>query len=48
MAGMWGITVGSSRALRHAQRDLPQLDEKLYLEVFNPPAKPAPRRAPAR
>ena len=31
-----------------AQRDLPQLDEKLYLEVFAQPEVPAPRRAPAR
>ena len=31
-----------------AQRDLPKLDEKLYLDVFNPPTKPAPRRASAR
>lgn len=31
-----------------AQRDLPQLDEKLYLDVFSPPTKPAPRRASAR
>lgn len=31
-----------------AQRELPQLDEKLYLEVFAQPATPAPRRAPAR
>jgi len=27
------------------QRDLPQLDEKLYLEVFAQPERPAPRRA---
>jgi len=27
-----------------AQRELPQLDEKLYLEVFAPAATPAPRR----
>ena len=31
-----------------AQRDLPQLDEKLYLEVFAQPETPAPRRAAAR
>lgn len=31
-----------------AQRDLPQLDEKLYLEVFAPPETAAPRRAAAR
>lgn len=31
-----------------AQRDLPQLDEKLYLDVFSPPTKPTPRRATAR
>ena len=31
-----------------AQRELPQLDEKLYLEVFAQPEVPAPRRAPAR
>ena len=28
-----------------AQRELPQLDEKLYLEVFAQPEAPAPRRA---
>jgi hypothetical protein len=27
------------------QRDLPQLDEKLYLEVFAQPERAAPRRA---
>ena len=31
-----------------AQRELPQLDEKLYLEVFAQPAAPAPRRTAAR
>ena len=31
-----------------AQRELPQLDEKLYLEVFAQPEMPAPRRATAR
>jgi general secretion pathway protein A len=31
-----------------AQRDLPQLDEKLYLEVFAQPQNPTPRRAGAR
>lgn len=31
-----------------AQRELPQLDEKLYLEVFAPPEAPAPRRMAAR
>lgn len=30
-----------------AQRDLAQLDEKLYLEVFAPPETPVPRRAAA-
>ena len=30
-----------------AQRDLPQLDEKLYLEVFAQPERPAPRRVAA-
>jgi type II secretory pathway predicted ATPase ExeA len=30
------------------QRELPQLDEKLYLEVFAQPEAPAPRRAAAR
>lgn len=30
-----------------AQRDLPVLDEKLYLDVFAPNPKPAPRRAGA-
>jgi general secretion pathway protein A len=31
-----------------AHRDLPQLDEKLYLDVFAPPQTVAPRRASAR
>jgi type II secretory pathway predicted ATPase ExeA len=31
-----------------AQRELPQLDEKLYLEVFAQPEVPAPRRAASR
>lgn len=31
-----------------AQRDLPQLDEKLYLEVFAPPETSAPRRTTTR
>jgi type II secretory pathway predicted ATPase ExeA len=31
-----------------AQRELPQLDEKLYLEVFAPPETAAPRRVSAR
>lgn len=31
-----------------AQRDLPQLDEKLYLEVFAQPEVPTPRRAARR
>ena len=31
-----------------AQRELPVLDEKLYLEVFAQPAAPAPRRTAAR
>ena len=31
-----------------AQRELPQLDEKLYLEVFAQPEAPTPRRAAAR
>jgi type II secretory pathway predicted ATPase ExeA len=31
-----------------AQRDLPQLDEKLYLDVFAQTDTPAPRRAAAR
>ena len=30
-----------------AQRDLPQLDEKLYLEVFAQPERPTPRRVAA-
>ena len=30
-----------------AQRELPQLDEKLYLEVFAQPNQPSPRRAAA-
>ena len=31
-----------------AHRDLPQLDEKLYLDVFAPPETVVPRRASAR
>lgn len=31
-----------------AQRELPQLDEKLYLDVFAQPDTPVPRRTPAR
>ncbi|CAB3698252.1 hypothetical protein LMG1866_02424 [Achromobacter ruhlandii] len=31
-----------------AQRELPQLDEKLYLEVFAPPETATPLRAAAR
>jgi len=31
-----------------AQRELPQLDDKLYLEVFAQPEAPAPRRTAAR
>jgi len=31
-----------------AQRNLPQLDEKLYLEVFAPPETATPRRTPPR
>ena len=31
-----------------AKRELPQLDEKLYLEVFAPPDTPATRRAATR
>ena len=31
-----------------AKRELPRLDEKLYLEVFAPPDTPTPRRAAAR
>ena len=31
-----------------ARRDLPQLDEKLYLDVFAQPETPAPRRAATR
>jgi len=30
-----------------AQRDLPVLDEKLYLDVFAPPTQPTQRRAAA-
>ena len=30
-----------------AQRELPQLDEKRYLEVFAQPQRPAPRRVAA-
>jgi len=31
-----------------ARRDLPQLDEKLYLDVFAQPETPAPHRAATR
>ena len=31
-----------------AQRDLPQLDEKLYLDVFAQPDTAAPRRTASR
>lgn len=31
-----------------SRRELPQLDEKLYLEVFTPPKTPAPRRTTSR
>jgi len=31
-----------------AKRELPQLDEKLYLEVFAPPDTPTTRRAAPR
>ena len=31
-----------------SRRELPQLDEKLYLEVFAPPKTPAPRRTTSR
>ena len=31
-----------------AQRELPVLDEKLYLEIFAQPTNPGPRRAPAK
>jgi general secretion pathway protein A len=31
-----------------SRRELPQLDEKLYLEVFAPPQTPAPRRTTSR
>jgi general secretion pathway protein A len=31
-----------------AERELARLDEKLYLEVFNPQQKPAPAPKPTR
>ncbi len=31
-----------------AQRDLPHLDEKLYLDVFAQPEMPKPRRVASR
>lgn len=41
-------TMASELLAVAAQRELPQLDEKLYLDVFAPPETPAPRRAAAR
>ena len=49
-AGNYRILTAMAAELLAAatQRELPQLDEKLYLEVFAPPEAPAPRRAAAR
>jgi len=41
-------TMGAELLSAAAQRELPQLDEKLYLEVFAQPDAPTPRRSPAR
>ena len=40
-------TLGAELLAAAAQKDLPVLDEKLFLDVFAPPVKPASRRAPA-
>jgi type II secretory pathway predicted ATPase ExeA len=41
------LTTMSAELLAAAvQKDLPLLDEKLYMDVFAPPAKPVARRAP--
>jgi hypothetical protein len=41
-------TMGAELLAAAAQRELPQLDEKLYLELFTPPrAASKPRRAAA-
>ena len=41
--------IGRTLLAAASQRDLPQLDEKLYLKVFAPPKTPASRRtAPTR
>ena len=37
-------TMAAELLARAAQKDLPLLDEKLYLDVFAPPAKPTQRR----
>ena len=37
-------TMGAELLAAAAQKDLPLLDEKLYLDVFAPPAKPTVRR----
>jgi general secretion pathway protein A len=41
-------TMGAELLSAAAQRELPQLDEKLYLEAFAQPDAPTPRRSPAR
>ncbi|ELV3678255.1 ExeA family protein [Citrobacter freundii] len=41
-------TMAAELLVAAAQRELPQLDEKLYLEVFAQPEAPAPRRTAAR
>ncbi|MEN3291510.1 MAG: hypothetical protein V7642_763 [Burkholderiales bacterium] len=38
------LTTLAAELLAAAQRELPALDEKLYLEVFAPPESAAPRR----
>ena len=48
-AGNYRICIGMAAELlmAAAQRDLPVLDEKLYLQVFAAPATPHPRRLAA-
>lgn len=41
-------TMAAELLVAATQRDLPQLDEKLYLEVFAQPEVPTPRRTTAR
>ena len=38
------MTLAAELLAAAAQRDLPQLDEKLYLDIFAQPEMPKPRR----